>query len=150
GFGSNIRGENSATSYLWSKTTSSGSARPFTQVFLRPQLVSSEVYAEIPLSGTERVTGPSVVDGFAEANPWGVSGIGAGPSSVEGSNEVSAFTESGSSVFVGGNFTRVQRSSNGTGAQDQAYLAAFDRASGEWNSAFRPRSEEASCREGVW
>lgn len=138
GFGSNIRGENSSTSYLWSKDSASGSARPFTRVYLRPRLMSSEVYSAIPEGGTAPVTGPSVADGFASANPWGVAGLGAGPASLEGSNEVSAFTESGSTVFVGGNFTRVQRSSSGSGAQNQAYLGAFDRSTGEWNTAFRP------------
>lgn len=137
-FGSNIRGENTSSSYLWSKNTSTGYARPFTQVYLRPQLMSDQVYAAIPNEGTAAVTGPSVVDGFALTNPWGVAGLGAGPASIEGSNEVSAFTEAGGAVFVGGNFTRVQRSSNGSGAQEQAYLGAFDRSTGEWIASFRP------------
>lgn len=138
GYGSNIRGQNNADSFLWSKDASTGYARPFTQVYLRPKLMSADVYRTIPDTGTPAVTGPAVADSFAMAQPWGVAGLGAGPASIEGSNEVSAFAEVGTTVFVGGNFTKVQRTASGSGAQDQAYLAAFDRATGEWIPGFRP------------
>ena len=138
GFGSGVRGSNSASSYLWSKDSSTGYARPFTQVFLRPQLMSEDLFSVIPDSGTEARTGQASADSFALPQPWGTAGLGAGPSSIEGSNEVSAFAESGGKVFVGGNFTSVQRTAGGSGAVGQHYLAAFDRDSGEFVSGFRP------------
>ncbi|MGO1538763.1 MAG: fibrinogen-like YCDxxxxGGGW domain-containing protein [Leucobacter sp.] len=138
GFGSNIRGQNNSTSHIWSKNTSTGYARPFTQVFIRPKLMSADVYSAIPNDGTEAVTGTDVADSFALPQSWGVAGLGAGPASIEGSNEVSAFAESNGKVFVGGNFTTVQRSAGGSGAQQQPYLTAFDQDTGEWVPGFRP------------
>lgn len=138
GFGSGVRGSNSASSYLWSKDSSTGYARPFTQVFLRPQLMSEDLFTAIPDSGTPANTGEASADSFALPQPWGTAGLGAGPSSIEGSNEVSAFAESGGKVFVGGNFTSVQRTAGGSGAVGQHYLAAFERDSGEFVSGFRP------------
>lgn len=138
GFGSGVRGSTSSTSYLWSKDSSTGYARPFTQVFLRPKLMSEDLFTAIPDEGTAARTGIASADSFALPQPWGTAGLGAGPSSIEGSNEVSAFAESGGRVFTGGNFTRVQRTAGGAGAVQQAYLAAFDRDSGEFVPGFRP------------
>lgn len=139
GFGANVRGNPSATSYLWSKDTSTGYARPFTQVYIRPKLLSSDVYTAIPDAGTpERTVAPGA-SSFALPQKWGVAGIGAGPTTIEGSNEVSAFAESGNVVYVGGNFLRVQKTAGGAGAVAQSYLAAFDRDTGEWLSTFRPK-----------
>ena len=138
GYGSNVRGDPGNTSHLWSPNTSTGYARPFTQVFIRPKLMSDDLFEEIPETGTAAITGGAVVDSFAMPQVWGVAGLGAGPSSIEGSNEVSAFTEVNGKVFVGGNFTRAQRSSSSSGAVQQAYLAAFDRDSGELVTGFSP------------
>ncbi|WP_157811208.1 delta-60 repeat domain-containing protein [Microbacterium lacus] len=138
GFGSSSRGNPSASSYIWAKDTSSGYPRPFTQVFLRPRVMSATVYPSIPDAGTAAKSGERVADSFAEPTTWGVAGIGAGPMSTEGSNEVSAFAEVGNVVYVGGNFTTVQRSSAGASQVSQAYLAAFNRDTGEWISSFRP------------
>ena len=138
GFGRDVTGSPAATSHLWASSEGGRYARPFTQVFIRPRILSEDVYGALPAGGTEEATGVSVAESFALPQPWGVAGLGAGPASREGSNEVSAFTESGDTVFVGGNFTSVQRSAGGQDATDQAYLAAFERDSGEWNSSFRP------------
>lgn len=138
GYGSSVRGDPGDSSHLWSHTTSTGYARPFTQVFIRPMLMSSELFEEIPESGADATTGDAVADSFALPQVWGVTGLGAGPASIEGSNEVSAFTELDETVFVGGNFTRVQRTSNSSGAVHQSYLAAFDRDSGELVTEFSP------------
>ncbi|WP_164884556.1 fibrinogen-like YCDxxxxGGGW domain-containing protein [Leucobacter muris] len=143
GFGSQIRGNPAATSYLWSKDTSTGYARPFTQVFIRPQLKSSDIYQAIPDTGTPAVTTTSVADSFALPQPWSVAGIGNGPSSIEGNNEVAAFTEDNGKVYVGGNFTTVQKTAAGGSAQQQSYLAAFNRDTGEWDPAFRPTFNNA-------
>ncbi len=139
GFGSNIKGDPSATSYLWSKDTGTGYARPFTQVYIRPKLLSSDLYSDIPSSGTAARTVTAGADSFALPQSWGVAGLGAGPQSIEGSNEVSAFAESGNVVYVGGNFLTVQKTAGGTGAVSQPYLAAFNRDTGEWISSFRPK-----------
>jgi len=138
GYGRDVTGSPDGASYLWASANGGRYARPFTQVFLRPQILSENVYDALPAGGTEAETGVGVTEGFALPQSWGVAGLGAGPSTREGSNEVSAFAESGDAVFVGGNFTTVQRSAGGQGAADQAYLAAFHRDSGEWISSFRP------------
>ncbi|MFT4157696.1 MAG: fibrinogen-like YCDxxxxGGGW domain-containing protein [Microbacterium sp.] len=138
GFGSLVTGDPSSTSYLWSKDTSTGYARPFTQVFIRPMLTSSTVFTAIPDTGTEEVTYAAVADSFAQKQNWGVSGLGAGPSSVEASNEVSAFTEVNDTIYVGGNFTSVQKSAAGASAVAQPYLAAFKRDTAEFVTTFLP------------
>lgn len=139
GYGHQVQGSNSADSYLWSKNSDTGAARPFTQVFLRPKLSSGELFKPIPEDGTAAVTNDPVAEPYALPQKWGVTGLGAGPSSLEGSNEVSAFAEVGSSVFVGGNFTTVQKDSRGGGAVNQSYLVSFDQESAELNTGFRPR-----------
>ncbi|MGO2633441.1 MAG: fibrinogen-like YCDxxxxGGGW domain-containing protein [Galactobacter sp.] len=138
GFGSSVRGNPDASSFLWSKNTTTGYARPFTQVFLRPQLRSSDVNQEFPSAGTAAVTGTAMADSFALPQNWGVAGLGNGPSTVEGSNEVSAFTESGDKVFVGGNFLRVQKTAAGGSAVQQSYLAAFNRDTAQLDTGFTP------------
>ena len=143
GFGSQIRGNPSSTSHLWSKDTATGYARPFTQVYIRPQLRSSEVNGVIPDSGTPAVTGPAVADSFALGQPWSVAGLAAGPQSIEGNNEVAAFAEDAGKVYVGGNFSAVQKTASGGSAQQQRYLAAFDRDTGEWIPSFRPTFNSA-------
>lgn len=137
GFGSNIRGNPASTSFLWSKDTNTGYARPFTQVFIRPQ-ISTSSFTPIAASGTPAIANQAVVDSFAQAQNWGVAGLGAGPATIEGSNEVSAFAEIGGTVFAGGNFTTVQKTAGGGSAQPQAYLAAFNRDSAEFIPTFRP------------
>lgn len=137
GFGSSSRGTPDAGSYIWAKDTATGYPRPFTQVFLRPRVMSS-TFATIPDAGSAAKTNEKVVQSFTQATNWGVAGIGAGPMSTEGSNEVSAFAEVNGVVYVGGNFTTVQRSASGANQVSQSYLAAFNRDTGEWISSFRP------------
>lgn len=138
GFGSDARGTPDAGSYIWASSTSAGYPRPFTQVFLRPKLMSSSIFTAIPDTGTVKVEQPAVAESFAVPTVWGVSGLGAGPNTVEGSNEVSAFAESNGVVYVGGNFLTVQKTAAGASQVSQAYLAAFDVKTGEWISSFRP------------
>ena len=138
GFGSSTGGSTASSSYLWAPNSTAGYARPFTQVFLRPQFRSSDIFAAISDSGTPKREIAPVAESFALPTVWGVAGLGAGPSTKEGSNEVSAFAEGNGLVYVGGNFTRVQRTSSGTGQVAQAYLAAFNAQTGEWVSTFRP------------
>jgi len=138
GFGTAARGTTDAASYLWAPSTTAGNPRPFTQVYLRPQLLSGAVYSAIPDTGTAPYQNAPSAESFALPTVWGVSGVGAGPNSVEGSNEVSAFAEANGVVYVGGNFLTVQKSSTGGSQVAQAYLAAFDVKTGEFISSFRP------------
>lgn len=139
GYGTSSRGTTSSTSYIWAPSTTAGNPRPFTQVFIRPQFRSADIFTAIPTTGTPKREIQPVADSFALPTVWGVAGRGTGPSTTkEGSNEVSAFAEGNGVVYVGGNFLRVQRSSSGTGQVAQAYLAAFNVRTGEWISTFRP------------
>ena len=138
GFGTAARGTSDPTSYLWAPNTTAGNPRPFTQVYLRPQLLSSAVYSAIPDAGTAAYQKRSSAESFALPTVWGVSGLGAGPNPAEGSNEVSAFAEGNGVVYVGGNFLTVQKTSAGGNQVAQPYLAAFDVKTGEFISSFRP------------
>ncbi|TPW76414.1 fibrinogen-like YCDxxxxGGGW domain-containing protein [Schumannella soli] len=139
GFGSSVTGSTAADSWLWSKDASSGYARGFTQVFLRPKTTSTTLYTAIPDGGSAATTVAPVASSFALPTNWGVAGLGAAPQSVEGNVQVGAFAESNGVVYVGGNFTTVQKTSSGGSAVAQPYLAAFDRATGELKTAFRPQ-----------
>lgn len=138
GFGSGARGSTDAASYIWAPSATAPNPRPFTQMYLRPQLMSSAIYSAIPDSGTVKSEKPGSAESFAMPTVWGVSGLGAGPNTVEGSNEVSAFAEGNGVVYVGGNFLTVQKSSAGASQVAQSYLAAFDVRTGEFISSFRP------------
>lgn len=138
GYGSNAHGSPDASSYIWGSSTSMSYPRPFTQVYLRPKLMSADIFSAIPDSGTDKVTNRPGVSSFADKTVWGVAGIGAGPTTSEGNNEVAAFAEIGDVVYVGGNFTSVQKTSSGGSKQSQSYLAAFNKQTGEWISTFQP------------
>ncbi|MGV8886136.1 MAG: fibrinogen-like YCDxxxxGGGW domain-containing protein [Microbacteriaceae bacterium] len=137
GFGSAARGTPDANSYIWAPTVASGTPRPFTQVFLRPKLMSSDLFPAIPAAGTSAFAQPGVAESGAIPTAWGLTGIGGG-SNPEGSVEVGAFAEANGIVYVGGNFLRVQRTAAGAGQVTQSFLAAFDVSTGEWISSFRP------------
>lgn len=137
-YGSQVTGSSSATSYLWSATTGTGGAIPYTQVYLRPKVSSTDAgFAAIADSGTAAKLRPAVLKSAALASPWGVSGT-AGATAAEGNVEVQAFTQSGNRMYVGGNFRYVQQDAAGTGRVEQPFLAAFDITTGEWVSSFRP------------
>ena len=138
GYGSGARGTTDPASHLWAPSTTAGNPRPFTQVYLRPQLMSSTIYSAIPDTGTAKSERPGSAESFALPTGWGVSGLGAGPNTVEGSVEVSAFAEGNGVVYVGGNFLTVQKTAAGGSQVAQSYLAAFDVRTGEFISSFRP------------
>src|SRR5690606_20795868 len=74
-YGTQIAGSNSATSYLWSKTNGAGSARPFTQMWIRPMLRTSDfALTPIPDSGTPESTQRPLANSDAERTRWGVVG----------------------------------------------------------------------------
>ncbi|MEJ7636312.1 fibrinogen-like YCDxxxxGGGW domain-containing protein [Aeromicrobium sp.] len=130
-------GTTAADSFLYSTVAGGDYATPFTQMYLRPKLLTTQMsYPTIPLSGTPSQAGLAIPESGALPSPWGVTGLGAGGSSYY-STEVSAFAQIGSRVYVGGNFTTV-RNSAGTISHTQSYLASFDARTGEWISSFRP------------
>ncbi|MFN8052497.1 MAG: delta-60 repeat domain-containing protein [Acidimicrobiales bacterium] len=69
---------------------------------------------------------------------WGV--VGTGSTSSAAKPQVWDIVEIGDTIYVGGNFTGVQRDGDDptSTVQSQAYLAAFDRDTGAWISTFRP------------
>ncbi|TIC81543.1 PKD domain-containing protein [Nocardioides sp. GY 10113] len=141
GYGSSVGGSSSDSSYLWS-ASSSGYALPQTQVFVRPKVLSSDAaFTAIGDAGLAGWSQQSLPSSRALASPWGVSGL-AGDTETEGNVEVQAFTQSGSTMYVGGNFRYVQRDAAGTGRVSQPFLAAFDVATGEWVQSFRPTLDE--------
>jgi hypothetical protein len=137
-YGSQVNGSTSATSYLWNAKTNSGYAIPFADVYIRPTVLSTSAgFTAIPDGGTAGSSFPSVAKSKALASPWGVTGL-AGTTSQEGDDEVQAFTQSGNTMYVGGNFKTVEQDASGTGAVNQSYLAAFDVSTGNFISSFTP------------
>lgn len=136
-YGSSITGSIDASSYLWAPD-GQGSARPFAQAYLRPQLRLADLdFGSVPATGTPASTLPAIPHSGAVKTTWGVSGLANGAAG-ENNVEVAAFGETAGKVFVGGNFRFVQQTRDGAGQVEQPYLASFDVATGEWVSTFRP------------
>ncbi len=137
-YGSSVAGSNSSGTYLWSASEGLGGARPYTEVFIRPKITSTDSgFTAIGDGGTAAKTNLPVAESFALDSPWGV--VGPTPLRREGDVEVQAFAQSGNRMFVGGNFTAVQRTSTGTDRVSQAFLAAFDVTTGELLRDFVPK-----------
>jgi hypothetical protein len=138
-YGSSVKGTNSATSYIWSNTTGGGNGIPFTQMYIRPKLTRDSMYSGVSVddSGTAKQELRAEPSSYATKTSWGVTGLADGVDS-ETHTEVSAFTQVGSTVFVGGDFKTVQRDSAGTDQQAQSDLAGFNVDSGDYVSTFRP------------
>ncbi|MET0932857.1 MAG: fibrinogen-like YCDxxxxGGGW domain-containing protein, partial [Mycetocola sp.] len=139
-YGASVAGSTSASSYLWSRTEGAGSARPFAQMFLRPQLRLAEMdFGTIPDAGAPATAQSVLPESDAITTTWGVSGFANG-STGELNTEVAAFGQAGSRVYVGGNFRYVQQTEAATGAAriDRPYIAAFDVNSGAYQSGFTP------------
>ncbi|PYI37314.1 hypothetical protein CVS30_15990 [Arthrobacter psychrolactophilus] len=137
-FGTQARGTNSATSYIWSASATAGNPQPFTQVYLRPKLRQSNFTGTtIPDAGSTAWAQTPLAETGSLPTVWGVSGLANGSTS-EMSTEVQAFTQSGNTVFAGGNFKYVQQNKAGAGQVEQSYLAGFNVNTGAWMSGFRP------------
>ncbi|MCQ9163646.1 PKD domain-containing protein [Arthrobacter sp. STN4] len=140
-YGSGVAGTNSSSTYLWSASNGTGGARPYTEMYLRPHLHSVDAgFTRIPDAGTAASTNVPVAQSLALNSPWGVTGL-ANPLAREGDVEVQAFTQIGSTMYVGGNFRYVQKTAGSTGADkvDQPFLAAFNVADGELVRTFTPK-----------
>lgn len=139
-FGQGGIGSTAAASYIYSSAAGGAYGTPFSQVFIRPKITSSDLtFTAVPDAGTPAETIRRAPRNGALATEWGVTGIGAG-GSAETAGEVQALAQIGGTVFVGGNFTTVQKGASATGDDRVAhgYLAAFDATTGAYIRSFRP------------
>lgn len=139
-FGQGGTGSTSSTSYIYSSAGGGAYGTPFSQVFIRPKITSADVtFASVPDGGTDAQTIRAAPRNGALATEWGVTGIGAG-GSEETAGEVQAFAQIGSTIYVGGNFTTVQKGASASGDDKvaQPYLAAFNATTGAFIRSFRP------------
>ncbi len=133
-----LNGTNDPSSYIWSSVNNTAAGRPFTQMFLRPQLKRADMFAaSVPDSGTAKQEQRALPDSNATRTVWGVSGLADGLDS-ENHTEVQGFAQVGNTMFVGGNFKYVQKDEGGTGQVAQADLAGFDVTTGDFLTGFRP------------
>lgn len=133
-------GSTSSTSYIYSSASGGAYGTPFSQVFIRPKVTSADVaFTAVPDAGTAAETIRAAPRNGALTTEWGVTGIGAG-GSEETAGEVQALAQIGNTVYVGGNFTTVQKGAAAAGDDKvaQRYLAAFDATSGAFIRSFRP------------
>ena len=104
---------------------------PYAEVYIRPELSSTDSsFRAIGDGGTAAETQKASVSEFATPTTWGVTGNLNG-SIQEGSIQVQAFEHVGSTMYVGGNFTGVQKGKNGSETTSRG-LAAFDATTGDW------------------
>lgn len=139
-FGQRGLGTTSASSYIYSSVSGGQYGTPFSQVFIRPRITQADLtFAAIPDAGTAESTTTPVARSGALPGSWGVTGLGAGGTS-ENASEVQAFAQIGNVMYVGGNFTHVQKGANATGSNKvaQSYLAAFDASTGDYIASFTP------------
>ena len=138
-YGPRVSGSSSPTSYLWSQVNGGGAPCPSRRCTCdrrSPRRASrrSPTAARRPsASAGGQVACARVPVGRGRHRRQ---------QPTEGYVEVQAFTQSGNTIFVGGNFASVQRDLSGTGAVAQPFLAAFDVTTGELVSSFRPALNE--------
>jgi hypothetical protein len=144
-YGANLgQGSPAASSFLWSKTENGGAPRPYSEVYIRPKVVSTDLgFAAIADSGTAAQEQAAVASTFALKGAWGVTGHMNGKTK-EGNAEVQDFVQIGDVVYVAGNFQYVQRGKNATGTDKvaQSSLAAFDANTGAFLPSFTPKFNE--------
>ena len=98
---------------------------PYAEVYVRPRISSdSSSFTRIPDEGMSGSTVSGAVSNFAAKTSWGVSGNLNG-SVKEGSIQVQALAQVGSTMYVGGNFTGVKQGDKGAEISSRG-LAAFD------------------------
>lgn len=126
-------------------TAGASKAIPMAQLYLRPQLRSSaQKYSSIPDSGTSAIARPALAESTSMATTWGASGravnaMNASNKPSEHYTEVQAFTQSGNTMFVGGNFKHLERDASGKERFAQSFLAAFDVNTRELKKDFTPK-----------
>ena len=104
---------------------------PYAEVYVRPRISSdSSSFTRIPDEGMSGSTVSGAVSNFAAKTSWGVSGNLNG-SVKEGSIQVQALAQVGSTMYVGGNFTGVKQGDKGAEISSRG-LAAFDVNTGDF------------------
>ena len=138
GYGSNISGSSSSTSYLW-MGGSENRAIGFGQVFLRPQISEADVDGGplAPSGGLPATTVKAMLDRKYATLSWGTTGLDVGTADTTNSSRVLAFAQWGNTIYVGGKFTQVQQGTAGTPVS-RPYIAAFNKDTGDWISSFAP------------
>ncbi len=137
-YGTSVTGTTSATSYLWAPTDGGGGAAPYTNVYVRPKVTTYDSgFSAIPDSGADAIAQQRTLQNEALVTPWGLANR-TGDTSNEYSVEAQAFTQSGNTMYVGGNFSYVQKDAAGTDRVTQPYLAGFDVNTGELVTSFKP------------
>ncbi len=127
----------SPTSYIWG--TSSSSRYAFAQVFLRPRIANTDInYDAVPDAGTPEETVRPLLDSRPVALADGVvENFDPNDQYPNLNSLVLAFAQIGNTMYVGGEFQKVQDGST-LATYSQPYLAAFDATTGEWIPGFAP------------
>jgi trimeric autotransporter adhesin len=132
-------GSTAADNFLYSALSNGSSARPYTEVYLRPRLTQADLnWTAIPDTGTAKFEQRAMASTYAARGEWGVTGNLNG-SNAERNQEVQDFIQIGNRMFVAGNFRYVQRGSSTTTRVNQSALAAFDVNTGAYISTFTPQ-----------
>jgi hypothetical protein len=135
-FGSRFRGSSSESARVWSPTNGTNPL-PFTRVWIRPRIANT-IRPAIPDGGLPAVTQRPGMSPITDELRAGVVGIlEEGDSEPEIDGLVQAIAQVGDTIYIGGKFAAVERGRRGP-VTPQPYLAAFDRATGEWIDTFRP------------
>ncbi|MFJ3031531.1 fibrinogen-like YCDxxxxGGGW domain-containing protein [Rothia terrae] len=134
-FGYYIRGNTSATSYLWSPTSVSASA--FTQVYVRPKLTQDSAgFATIADTGLSQEEQRQLPSSYSSKMQWRTSLESATGNVGEMNTPVQAIAEVNNTVFTGGDFKNISSASGET--VDQSFLAGYDVNTGDLVRTFRP------------
>ncbi len=135
-FGYYVRGSNTPTTHLWSKT--GNTAMAFTQLYARPKLTQDnagfETIADTGLGAEQQRALPS---SFSSRMEWRTS-LETGTGNVgEMNTQVQAITQVGDTVFTGGDFKNLVSRSGET--VDQRFLAGFNVKDGQLVRSFMPK-----------
>lgn len=135
-FGSLVRGSSSPSARVWSPTNGPYPL-PFTRVWIRPRIANT-VRPVIADSGRPALTQRPGMSPITDELRAGVVGVlEEGDSEPEIDSRVQAIAQIGDTIYIGGKFAAVEQGRSGP-TTPQPYLAAFDRATGEWIDTFRP------------
>lgn len=135
-YGSYVRGNTDASSYLWTPTGTAPMG--FTQVFIRPKINQNDAgFAQIPDSGLAAEANRQLPNSFTAPMRWRTS-MESGTGVVgELNTRVQAIAQVGKTVFTGGDFKNVVSASGET--VEQGYLAGYDVDSAELVRSFTPK-----------
>lgn len=138
GYGATVKGSTSASSYLWSATEGGGSAIPFSQMFMRPELTQADVSStKIPDAGTVASTRRALPNSYSEPVSWRTSEETASGVRNEMHTFVQAIDQVGDTVFTAGDFKYVENAATGEKV-NQSYIAGYNVNTGELVRSFMP------------